>query len=159
MFVKFFIERPIFATVCALLIILGGAVSIPQLPIAEFPNLAPPQVNVQSGYNGASAETVESAVTNPLEQQINGVPGMKYISSSSDSGGGSGITATFDIGRDVDLAAVDVQNRVTTAQGRLPAALPEGIARRRLVRAQCWIGPRGLPAPGHRTIRPARSVW
>src|SRR5438477_794367 len=121
MFVKFFIERPIFATVCALLIILGGAVSIPQLPIAEFPNLAPPQVNVQSGYNGASAETVESAVTNPLEQQINGVPGMKYISSSSDSGGGSGITATFDIGRDVDLAAVDVQNRVTTAQGRLPA--------------------------------------
>src|SRR5205823_11914958 len=92
MFVKFFIERPIFATVCALLIILGGAVSIPQLPIAEFPNLAPPQVNVQSGYNGASAETVESAVTNPLEQQINGVPGMKYISSSSDSGGGSGIS-------------------------------------------------------------------
>jgi HAE1 family hydrophobic/amphiphilic exporter-1 len=120
MFVDFFIKRPIFATVCALLIILAGAVSIPTLPIAQFPNLAPPQVTVSSFYNGASAQVVESAVTIPLEQQINGVEGMKYITSSSGNDGSSSVTATFDLDRDVDLAAVDVQNRVANVQGRLP---------------------------------------
>lgn len=123
MFVEFFIRRPIFATVCALLIILAGAVSIPSLPIAQFPILAPPTVTVSSNYNGASAEVVETAVTTPLEQQINGVQGMKYLSSTSSNDGTSNITATFDITRDVDIAAVDVQNRVSTAQGRLPAAV------------------------------------
>ncbi|MCU1286611.1 MAG: Hydrophobe/amphiphile efflux [Acidobacteriales bacterium] len=121
MFVDFFIKRPIFATVCSLLIILAGAVSIPSLPIAQFPNLAPPQVTVSSNYNGASAQVVETAVTIPLEQQINGVEGMKYITSSSGNDGTSSITTTFDITRDVDLAAVDIQNRVSSAQGRLPA--------------------------------------
>jgi hydrophobic/amphiphilic exporter-1 (mainly G- bacteria), HAE1 family len=121
MFVDFFIKRPIFSTVCALLIILAGAVAIPTLPIAQFPNLAPPQVTVSSFYTGASAEVVESAVTTPLEQQINGVEGMKYITSSSSNDGTSSITAVFDVDRNVDLAAVDVQNRVTNVQGRLPA--------------------------------------
>ncbi|HUS19011.1 MAG TPA: multidrug efflux RND transporter permease subunit [Terriglobales bacterium] len=121
MFVDFFIKRPIFATVCALLIILAGAVSIPSLPIAQFPNLAPPQVTVSSFYNGASAEVVEAAVTQPLEQQINGVQGMKYITSNSSSNGSSSVTVVFDLSRNVDLAAVDVQNRVTNVQGRLPA--------------------------------------
>src|SRR5438270_457833 len=121
MFVDFFIRRPIFATVCALMIILAGAVSIPSLPIAQFPNLAPPQVTVTSNYNGASAQVVETAVTTPLEQQINGVEGMKYLTSSSGNDGTSSIVATFDINRNVDIAAVDVQNRVSTAQGRLPA--------------------------------------
>src|SRR5437764_5299713 len=120
MFVDFFIRRPIFATVCALMIVLAGAVSIPTLPIAQFPNLAPPQVNVTSNYTGASAQVVESAVTTPLEQQINGVEGMKYLTSTSSNDGTSAITVTFDITRDVDLAAVDVQNRVNTAQGSLP---------------------------------------
>lgn len=120
MFVDFFIRRPVFATVCALLIILGGAISIPSLPVAQFPELAPPQVLVTSGYIGANAQTVESAVTIPLEQAINGVPGMKYISSSSGNDGTSQITVTFDSARDVDLAAVDVQNRVNQALGRLP---------------------------------------
>jgi hydrophobic/amphiphilic exporter-1 (mainly G- bacteria), HAE1 family len=120
MFVDFFIKRPIFATVCALLIILAGAVAIPTLPVAELPTLAPPQVNVSSVYNGASAQTVETAVTIPLETQINGVPGMKYMTSASGNDGSSGITVTFDTNRDVDLAAVDVQNRVNTALGRLP---------------------------------------
>ena len=123
MFVDFFIRRPIFATVCALLIILAGAVSIPTLPIAQFPNLAPPQVGVGSNYNGASAQTVETGVTVPLEQQINGVPGMKYMTSTSGNDGTSSITVTFDINRDVDLAAVDIQNRVNQAQGRLPASV------------------------------------
>lgn len=121
MFVDFFIKRPIFATVCSLLIILAGAVSIPSLPIAQFPNLAPPTVTVTSNYNGASAQVVETAVTTPLEQQINGVEGMKYLTSSSGNDGTSSITATFDISRNVDIAAVDVQNRVSSAQGRLPA--------------------------------------
>jgi len=123
MFVNFFINRPVFATVCALLIILAGAVAIPTLPIAQFPNLAPPQVSVSSEYIGASAQTVESAVTIPLEQQINGAQGMKYITSTSGNDGSSSIIATFELDRDPDLAAVDIQNRVNTAQGRLPAAV------------------------------------
>ena len=123
MFVDFFIRRPVFATVCALLIILAGAVVIPTLPIAQFPDLAPPQVSVTSAYIGASAQTVETAVTIPLEEQINGAEGMKYMSSSSSNDGVSAITATFDLNRDPDLAAVDVQNRVNTAQGRLPNAV------------------------------------
>jgi HAE1 family hydrophobic/amphiphilic exporter-1 len=120
MFVDFFIQRPIFATVCALLIILAGAVCIPTLPVAQFPRLAPPQVSVGAFYNGANAPSVETSVTTPLEQQINGVEGMKYMTSTSGNDGSSGITVTFDITRDVDLAAVDVQNRVNTALGRLP---------------------------------------
>jgi len=120
MFVDFFIRRPIFATVCALLIILAGAVTVPTLPVAQFPSLAPPQVSVASFYNGANAQSVETSVTTPLEQQINGVEGMKYMTSSSGNDGSSNINVTFDISRNVDLAAVDVQNRVNTALGRLP---------------------------------------
>jgi len=123
MFVDFFIRRPVFATVCALLIILAGAVVIPTLPIAQFPDLAPPQVAVTSVYIGASAQTVETAVTIPLEEQINGAEGMKYISSSSSNDGVSSILVTFDLNRNPDLAAVDVQNRVNTALGRLPNAV------------------------------------
>jgi HAE1 family hydrophobic/amphiphilic exporter-1 len=120
LFVDFFIQRPVFATVCALLIILAGAIAIPTLPIAQFPQLAPPQVIVVSNYIGANAQAVESAVTIPLEQSINGVPGMKYITSSSGNDGTSMVIVTFDVSRDVDLAAVDVQNRVNQALGRLP---------------------------------------
>jgi HAE1 family hydrophobic/amphiphilic exporter-1 len=118
--VDFFIRRPIFATVCALLIILAGAVSIPGLPISLYPTLAPPQVTVTSNYVGANAQVVESAVTIPLEQQINGVEGMHYMSSTSSNDGTSAINVTFRTGYDLNIAAVDVQNRVATAQGRLP---------------------------------------
>src|SRR6202047_139563 len=123
--VDFFIHRPVFSTVCALLIILAGAVCIPTLPIAQFPSLAPPQVGVTAIYTGASSQTVESAVTTPLEQQINGAEGMKYVTSSSTNDGLSSGTATFDINRDPDLASVDIQNRVNTAQGRLPNAVKQ----------------------------------
>jgi hydrophobic/amphiphilic exporter-1 (mainly G- bacteria), HAE1 family len=123
MFVEFFIRRPVFATVCALLILLAGIAVIPTLPIAQFPNLSPPQVGVTSAYIGASAQTVESAVTIPLEQQINGAEGMKYITSTSGNDGTSQISVTFDLTRDPDLATVDIQNRVNTAQGRLPGAV------------------------------------
>jgi HAE1 family hydrophobic/amphiphilic exporter-1 len=119
--VDFFIHRPVFATVCALLIILAGAVVIPTLPISLYPQLAPPQVNVSSEYIGANSSQVESAVTIPLEEAINGVPGMRYIQSTSANDGSSAITTTFDTGYDLDIAAVDVQNRVSSASGLLPA--------------------------------------
>jgi HAE1 family hydrophobic/amphiphilic exporter-1 len=123
LFVDFFIHRPVFATVSALLIILAGAVCIPTLPISLYPTLAPPQVVVTSSYIGADAETVEKAVTIPLEESINGVEGMHYISSASTNNGVSTITATFNTGYDLDIAAVDVQNRVASVTGRLPAAV------------------------------------
>jgi HAE1 family hydrophobic/amphiphilic exporter-1 len=121
--VEFFIRRPIFATVCALLIVLAGAVCLPSIPISQYPQLAPPQVVVSCNYVGANSQDVESAVTIILEQAINGVEGMRYMSSTSSNDGGSTITITFDTGYNLDIAAVDVQNRVATAQGRLPAAV------------------------------------
>src|SRR5580693_8779995 len=120
MFVDTFIKRPILASVCAFVIVLAGAIVIPSLPIAQFPELAPPQVSVSALYNGASAETVETAVTTPLEQSINGVEGMQYMQSTSGNDGSSSITITFDLTRSLDLAAVDVQNRISQAEGRLP---------------------------------------
>jgi HAE1 family hydrophobic/amphiphilic exporter-1 len=120
MVVDTFIRRPILASVCSLVIILAGAIAIPTLPIAQFPELAPPQVQVIAFYNGASAQTVETAVTTPLEQAINGIPGMLYMTSSSGSDGTCLITVTFDITRDLDIAAVDVQNRISQVSGRLP---------------------------------------
>lgn len=119
--VNFFIRRPVFATVCSLLIILAGATSIPTLPIAQFPNLAPPQVTVSAFYTGANSQAVETSVTTLLEQAINGAEGMRYMSSSSGNDGSSSIVATFDLTRNLDLAAVDVQNRASTTLGRLPA--------------------------------------
>ncbi len=116
-----FIRRPVLSTVCSLLIILAGAVAIPTLPIARYPDLAPPSLTVTAIYTGANAQSVESAVTTPLEQAINGVEGMSYLTSSSTNSGFSTINVTFDIDRDIDLAAVDVQNRVNQALGRMPA--------------------------------------
>ncbi|HEV8020685.1 MAG TPA: efflux RND transporter permease subunit, partial [Candidatus Lustribacter sp.] len=118
--IDFFLRRPIFATVCALVILLLGVVSIPLLPIAQFPNIAPPTVSVQAEYTGASAEAVEASVTTPLEQAINGVQGLRYMSSQSTNQGGSSITATFSLDTDINQAANDVQNAVNLAQGDLP---------------------------------------
>src|SRR6186713_2343578 len=121
MFSELFIKRPILATVCSLMIILAGAIAIPTLPIARYPDLTPPSVSVAAFYTGANAQAVESAVTTPLEQVINGVEGMQYMRSSSTSTGFCNITVTFEIGVDADLAAVNVQNRVNQALGRMPA--------------------------------------
>ncbi|MBD2681992.1 MULTISPECIES: efflux RND transporter permease subunit [Nostoc] len=123
MFVDFFIKRPIFASVCAILILLIGLISIPTLPIARFPEITPTQISVTSNYSGASAEIVESGVTNILERQINGVEGLRYLTSSSSNDGTSTITATFDSSRNKDIAAVDVQNRVSIAQPQLPESV------------------------------------
>ncbi|MFN7978813.1 MAG: multidrug efflux RND transporter permease subunit [Vicinamibacterales bacterium] len=116
-----FISRPILSTVLALVVVIAGAIAIPTLPIARYPELAPPSVTVMAMYTGANAQAVESAVTTPLEQAINGVEGLAYLQSSSTNSGIATITATFDIGRNPDLAAIDVQNRVNQALGRMPA--------------------------------------
>jgi len=116
-----FIRRPILASVCSLIIILAGAICIPLLPIARYPQLTPPAVQVIAVYTGANAQAVESSVTTPLEQVINGVEGMTYMQSSSTNSGFSTINVYFDVGRDPDLAAVDVQNRVNQVTGRLPS--------------------------------------
>jgi hypothetical protein len=120
MFVDFFIDRPIFAGVISIVISLAGAVCIILLPVAQFPEITPPTVQVQATYTGANAEVVEKTVTTPIEEQINGVEGMTYMSSISSSDGTSNITVTFDVGYDLDIAAVDVQNRVTMAQPQVP---------------------------------------
>jgi HAE1 family hydrophobic/amphiphilic exporter-1 len=116
-----FIRRPILATVFSLLIILAGAISIPTLPIARYPQLTPPAVTVTAIYTGANAQEVETAVTTPIEEAVNGAEGMLYMQSSSTNSGISTVTVYFEISRDPDLAAVDVQNRVNQATGLLPA--------------------------------------
>ena len=118
--VNFFIERPIFATSIAIIMVLAGLIAYVALPIAQFPQITPPEVIVKSGYTGASAQTVANTVTTPLEEQINGAQGMIYMSSVSANDGSSTITITFRIGYDVDIGAVDVQNRVSQATAQLP---------------------------------------
>jgi len=119
--IRFFLHRPIFAAVCSLVILTAGVVAIPTLPISEYPKIAPPVVTVTAQDLGADAEDVEAAVTTPLEEAINGVPGLRYISSSSNSDGSVTITATFELGKNLDVAQADVQNAVLGASGALPA--------------------------------------
>jgi hydrophobe/amphiphile efflux-1 (HAE1) family protein len=118
--VDFFIRRPIFATVLALLMLLIGGICAFLLPIAQYPQIAPPQVQVTTTYTGADASSVARTVTTPIEQQINGTKGLIYYSSDSTSNGVASIVATFDVGYSQDIAAVDIQNRVQTAQAQLP---------------------------------------
>jgi HAE1 family hydrophobic/amphiphilic exporter-1 len=118
--VNFFISRPIFATVLALLMLLVGGICIFVLPISLYPEIVPPQVQVTTTYTGADAATVADTVTTPIEQQINGVKGLIYFNSDSTSNGLTNLIATFDVGYDQDIAAVDIQNKVSTAQTSLP---------------------------------------
>lgn len=120
MFVKFFVDRPIFATVLALIIVLAGAVCIPILPTAQFPPIAPPTVQISANYIGANANVVEDTVTTPIEQQVNGVQGMTYMTSYSNNDGTSIINATFDVGYNLNVAAMDVQNYSSFAAPQLP---------------------------------------
>jgi HAE1 family hydrophobic/amphiphilic exporter-1 len=119
--IDFFLHRPVFASVCAFFIVLAGLVSIPTLPVAQFPQVAPPVVTVSASYIGANAESTEASVTTPLEEAINGVDGMRYISSTTTSDGTSTIVATFFLDRNLDNATSDVQNQVNNTFGRLPA--------------------------------------
>jgi len=118
--VNFFIGRPIFATVIALLMLLVGGICALLLPIAQYPQIAPPQVQVTTTYTGADALSVADTVTTPIEQQINGTKGLIYFNSDSTSNGLSNIIATFDVGYSQDIGAVDIQNKVQTAQAQLP---------------------------------------
>ena len=111
MFSKFFINRPIFATVLALLIVVAGLVTLNILPVAQFPEITPPTVQVSAVYPGANAETVAQTVGIPIEQQVNGVDGMLYMSSNSSSSGAYSLTITFAVGTDIDMATVQVQNK------------------------------------------------
>ncbi|MGE5062479.1 MAG: efflux RND transporter permease subunit, partial [Myxococcales bacterium] len=119
-FPHFFIERPIFAVVLSVLIVIAGAIAFPTLPVAQYPEIAPPTVVVSASYPGASAETLAETVATPLEESINGVEHMLYMSSSSTGDGNLSITVTFAQGTDVNQAQVLVQNRVSTAEPRLP---------------------------------------
>ena len=131
MFSKFFINRPIFATVLAILMVLAGVVSLEVLPVAQFPDITPPTVQVSAVYPGASAETVARTVGTVIEEQVNGVDGMIYMSSTSSSSGAYTLTVTFEVGTDIDMATVLVQNRVAIAEGNLPeAVVTQGITTR-----------------------------
>ena len=117
---SFFINRPKFAIVIAVLITLSGLIALFTLPIAEYPEIAPPQVKVTTVYSGANASAVEESVATPIEEKINGVDGMLYMSSTSGNDGSYALTVTFKVGTDPDIAAVNVQNRVATATAQLP---------------------------------------
>src|SRR5207342_2606752 len=120
MFSRFFIDRPIFGAVLSVFIVIAGLASMRVLPIAQYPEIAPPVVTVQAVYPGASAEVLEQTVASPLENQINGVENMIYMSSTSTSQGVVQIQITFDIGTDADKAALNINNRVKQAEARLP---------------------------------------
>lgn len=124
-FSRFFIRRPIFATVLALLFVVAGLLSLGVLPVAQYPDITPPTVQVSATYPGANAQTVAQTVGFPIEQQVNGVEGMMYMSSTSSSSGEYRLTITFEVGTDVDMATVMVQNRVNAALPTLPEAVKQ----------------------------------
>ena len=124
MFSKFFIDRPIFAIVIAILMILAGLLTVTNLPVAQFPDISPPTVNVSASYPGADAETVAETIGVPIEEQVNGIEGMMYMSSNSGAGSYQ-LTITFENGTDLDDAAVKVQNRISMAEAQLPSAVKQ----------------------------------
>src|SRR5690606_15391920 len=117
---RFFIDRPIFAAVLSIVIVLAGLVASQVLPVAQYPEIAPPTVTIGTSYPGASAETLAKTVAAPIEEQLSGVEGLLYFNSSSSSNGAVTITATFEVGTDVDQATFNINNRVQLALPRLP---------------------------------------
>ena len=125
MLARFFIDRPIFAWVIAIVIMLAGALSITILPVAQYPDVAPPTVTISASYPGASAQTVENSVTQLLEEELTGIDGLLYFSSTSDATGNASIQITFQEGTNPDTAQVQVQNKVQRANARLPAEVQQ----------------------------------
>ncbi|MDN3546412.1 MAG: efflux RND transporter permease subunit [Roseateles asaccharophilus] len=122
---RFFIDRPIFAWVIALFILVFGGVAVTQLPVAQYPTVAPPSLSINVAYPGASAKTLDEAVISVIEQELNGAPGLAYMESVSQANGTGAITVTFESGTNIDLAQVEVQNRLSRASPRLPAAVTQ----------------------------------
>lgn len=128
MFSKFFIERPRFAMVVCIVIALAGIISIFSLPVEQYPEVAPPQIRVSTSYRGADAETIANTLAAPLEEAVNGVQDMIYMSSTSSNNGEYSLSVTFETGTDPDMALVRVQNRVTQVQPQLPQeVVDEGV--------------------------------
>ena len=123
---RFFIDRPVFAWVISLFIMLAGALSITQLPVAQYPSIAPPSVVISATYPGATAQVLDESVTSLIEQELNGAEGLIYVESQSQSNGSAQITAYFQPGTNPELATVDVQNRMKRVEARLPAAVQPG---------------------------------
>ncbi|TCK30955.1 multidrug efflux pump [Ancylobacter aquaticus] len=123
--VGFFIGRPIFAWVVAIFIMLGGIIAIPMLPIAQYPNVAPPQISISTTYPGASPEAIYQSVTRPIEEELNGVPGLLYFESTSEANGNISVDVTFAPGSDIGEAQVEVQNRLSRVEPRLPRAVTQ----------------------------------
>ena len=127
--VTFFIDRPVFSIVISVLIVLVGIIGLTMLPVDQYPQITPPVVKISASYPGASALTVSQAVATPIEQELNGTPGMLYMESTSSNSGGFSATVTFDVSADADLSAVEIQNRVKLAESRLPAeVIQNGIS-------------------------------
>ncbi len=145
-----FIDRPIFASVLAIFIMLVGGIAYMRLPVAQFPDIVPPTIVVNASYPGASAQTVADTVATPIEQEINGVEGMIYMYSQSTDDGALSLTVTFDIGTDIDKAQVLVQNRVAIAEPRLP----DEVRRNGVDRAQALARPAAGRAPASRPTTP-----
>ena len=118
---NFFLDHPVFSTVLSIVIVIVGTIGLTLLPVDQYPQIVPPVVRIAASYPGADAQTVTQAVATPIEQELNGTPGMIYMESSSSNSGGFSATVTFDIATDPDLAAVDIQNRLKKAESRLPA--------------------------------------
>ncbi len=120
MFTDYFIKRPIFASVCSIIIAVVGLICMINLPIEQFPPIAPPQISIKSVYIGASSEVVESSVTIPIEQELNGLEGLRYMSSNSDNTGTSEIIITLEPSRNIEDAILEIQNKIKQAEARLP---------------------------------------
>jgi HAE1 family hydrophobic/amphiphilic exporter-1 len=148
MIADIFIKRPVTAIVTSIVLVLVGLIALTTLPVAQYPDVTPPTVTVSGNFTGADAQTVEQTTTTPIETQINGTPGMTYMSSNSTSSGQSSINVVFDVGTDVNIAALDVQNRVSVAEPTLPDAVKR-------------LGPDSQKAPAkhHDRFGPLLAQW
>ena len=156
---NFFIRRPIFAWVLAIILMMAGALAILQLPVAQYSTIAPPAVSVSANYPGADAQTVQDTVTQVIEQNMNGIDNLMYMSSTSDSAGSVTITLTFQSGTDPDIAQVQVQNKLQLATPLLPQEVQQqGISVEKSSSSYLMVAGFVSDNPGpHRTI--SRTMW